>query len=523
MAFFDRPKISPAPFNKIKIQEFGDDNERNANKHGISGAEQYAKNKAAVICFLSDYNADSYVSNRLVTFMGFIEDLQIKNSIEYEDQKLHSIPVVSKYLKGFNLGYSLTFNVVAHSVNEAMSNAARFSELERILIYPYGSSNQNEGAENKTIKIPNSYVFMSNLINNGLLALNNKYSNITISNAFVRKHGLRTAVQNIKFEPDLDLGVFEFNNRSYFKAYKIILELPITNDQFHESFKSETEYSNRFKMLLPYSGLQGAEKPYVFYDYEDNDSGTANVSDSKGFPFCVPWSANKILTSYARGVRAYGQNKRTKIGICINNGQITRTNNPFITKCYCVFDAFVDSFSYERSQDAVARQRGTDVSSNSFSVGAAGVIAFNMSINIPSYSVIDAEANCMKLNSLFRMIPIMATDDQNSGVRILFNNFIKNPKKFGSNGNYDFGDIYDNGLECFITSLNLSVDLDSGFFEYNDYFLPKAMKLDMQIAFTDNTVGSMIYETLGENPKRKLYNANDSVRWPFGVKYSDAT
>jgi len=180
MAFFDRPKISPAPFNKIKIQEFGDDNERNANKHGISGAEQYAKNKAAVICFLSDYNADSYVSNRLVTFMGFIEDLQIKNSIEYEDQKLHSIPVVSKYLKGFNLGYSLTFNVVAHSVNEAMSNAARFSELERILIYPYGSSNQNEGAENKTIKIPNSYVFMSNLINNGLLALNNKYSNITI-------------------------------------------------------------------------------------------------------------------------------------------------------------------------------------------------------------------------------------------------------------------------------------------------------------------------------------------------------
>ena len=82
---------------------------------------------------------------------------------------------------------------------------ARYSELERILMYPF-TGPRNPGAVNQSIRIPSAYVFMSNLINNGLLGYNNKYEKIQITNAFVRKHGLRAAVSSIKLDPDLDMG-----------------------------------------------------------------------------------------------------------------------------------------------------------------------------------------------------------------------------------------------------------------------------------------------------------------------------
>ena len=66
-----------------------------ANQYGIDGSGEYAANKAAVLCFLCDYVIDSIdggqgpaklsKSDRLVSFKGFIEDLQFKLNIEYEE------------------------------------------------------------------------------------------------------------------------------------------------------------------------------------------------------------------------------------------------------------------------------------------------------------------------------------------------------------------------------------------------------------------------------------------------------
>ena len=487
MAFFDRAKIFPPPNNGIKLQEF-DNNDDRSNQHGLDGSGTYSVNKAAVLCFLCDYNINSGVStdefaksNRLVTFKGFIEDLQFKLNVEYEDGGSNFSPITEKYLRGYKFGYNLTFNVVAHSVNEAMSNTARYSELERILIYPF-TGTQNIGAANPSIRIPNAYVFMSNLLNNGLLGYNNKYEKIQITNAFIRKHGLRSAVQSIKLDPDLDMGVFHYNNKTYFKSFKISLEIPITNDLFHYDYNKEKEGKEFFKMLFPYIKRK---KGQVFYyghkmrsAYND-DSLPEGQHDSKGFPFCIPFSSTKILTSYAQGVRAYGANKRDKIGICMNAPDITRRNNPHITKNYCVFDAFVESFTYERTQKGDDNSGFADLTSNRQSFMGKGITTYNLSVNVPAYSVVDAEANCMKINSLFRMINTQKSERFAGGpVRVLFNNLIKAARKNGSNGNYDFGDIYDNGLPCYITSLNVSIDQEAGFFEYNQYFLPKALKLD---------------------------------------------
>ena len=82
MTFYDRSKIFPPPNNGIKLQEFDNNGPTGANEHGIDGSGTYAENKAAVLCFLCDYHFSSALSNRLVTFKGFIEDLQFKLNIE---------------------------------------------------------------------------------------------------------------------------------------------------------------------------------------------------------------------------------------------------------------------------------------------------------------------------------------------------------------------------------------------------------------------------------------------------------
>ena len=155
MAFFDRSKIFPPVNNGIKLQEF-DNNNQYSNEHGLDGSGDYAVNKAAVLNFLCDYHIDSLTvgddgstakSNRLVSFKGFIEDLQFKSNIEYEDGGSNFSPITDKYLKGYKLGYNLSFNVVAHSVNDAISNMARYSELERILIYPFQGTQNIGGSD----------------------------------------------------------------------------------------------------------------------------------------------------------------------------------------------------------------------------------------------------------------------------------------------------------------------------------------------------------------------------------------
>lgn len=522
MAFFDRPKIYPPPQGGIKLQEF-DNNDDRAFQHGIDGSGDYAVNKGAILCFLCDYQnmPDNANSNRLVAFKGFVEDLQIKLNMKYTDEGGFNSVVKSKYLEDYLLGYSLTFNVVAHSVNDAVSNANRFAELERIITYPFDAG-YNLGDSDPGNKVPNSYVLLSNLINNGTVRYRTRFN---ITNAFVRKHGLRLAADSVKMDPDLDMGVFEFNNKTYFKAFKISLEIPITNLPFNSSYKAELQTLDRMKTLIPYvlTSSVGDNGSVSYYDYKKRpaylDNGIAeNLFDSRGFPFCILPKANKILTSYAQGVRAYGSNKRLKLGICINDSDITQKDNPYITQNYCVFDAFIESFSYEKKQEVTTDANWQDPVASTYSIGAAGEISFNLSVNIPSYSVVDGEANCMKINSLFRMIPIYyyKPDLPGGPVKVLLNNIIKDPKSRGSNGNYDFSDIFKNGLACEVASMNINIDGEAGFFEYNGFFIPKGMKLDLQLIVPHKAFGNILVDKLeGDDIKTDTYNSPDSRYWPM--------
>lgn len=549
MAFFDRPNIYPPPQGKIKLQEF-DNNDDRAFEHGIDGSGDYAVNKGAILCFLCDYNFMNldyrdddfipaeegesptdkpfkyYQSKRLVAFKGFVEDLQIKLNISYTDEGGFNSVVKSKYLEDYLLGYTLTFNVVAHSVNDAVSNANRFAELERMITYPFNSG-YNLGDSNEANKVPNSYVFLSNLINSGILRYTGpNQEDIIITNEFVRKHGLRLAVESIKMDPDLDMGVFEFNNKTYFKAFKINLDIPITNIPFLASYERELEYVDRIKTLIPYvltSSVEG-DTTVKFYDNKnrpafDNDAIPENVFDSRGFPFCILPETNKILTSYAQGVRAYGANKHMKLGICINDSEITIDNNPYITKNYCVFDAFIESFSYEKRQSRSVDANWSDPVASSQVIGSSGEISFNLSLNIPAYSVVDGEANCMKINSLFRMVPISYYKELPGGpIKVLLNNLIKDPNSRGSKGTYDFNDIFTNGLACEVASMNINIDGEAGYFESNGFFIPKAIKLDLQLIVPHKIFGSILIDELDDDlqpSNTQPYNSSDSRYWPM--------
>jgi len=279
--------------------------------------------------------------------------------------------------------------------------------------------------------------------------------------------------------------------------------------------------------LIPYvltSSVQN-NTSVSYYGYKeraayDNNSIPEHLFDSKGFPFCIKPSPSKILTSHAQGVRSYGTNKRLKLGICINDSNITTKDNPYITQNYCVFDAFIDSFSYEKKQELAPDSSFQDPIASSYNIGAGGEISFNLSVNIPSYSVVDGEANCMKINSLFRMIPIYyyKPDLPGGPVKVLLNNLIKGPNSNGSNGNYDFPDIFNNGLACEVASMNINIDGEAGYFEYKGFFIPKGIKLDLQLIVPHRIFGSILVDELDEQgriSKTTTYNSLDSRNWPM--------
>lgn len=536
MAFFDRSKIYPAPYNRIKLQEF-DNNNQNTLQHGRDGSGAYAVNKGAVLCFLCDYkfeDLDNATSNRLISFKGFVEDLQIDLSIEYKDIELFRMPVVPKIATDYGLSYNLTFNVIAHSVNDAMSNMARFSELDRILHYPEMSDGvSNTGSPTPSNHSPESYIFLSNLIGNGLLAADIEFTNINITNYFVRKYGLRAPVADLKMDPDLEMGFFEYNNKFYFKSFKISLNFPVTNANIHKShayarrFVRATDKNKiqRWKTIIPFvkKNIQPAEgKEYTFYDFKEQaakGSYPENVWDSKGFPFCIPFDSNIIKNDYGAHLGHYPKQKRAKIGICINSSEISRTDNPYIYRNYLNFNAFVESYSFSRKQKVDITQPIGDLILQKHTFGGNSQVFFNLSFNAVAGSINEAKANAMKLTSLYRMVILNYKGEFPSGsVKILFANLIKNPQKSNSNGNYDFSDIYDNGMSCFIINLNVQIDQEMGYFEENKYFIPKAYKITMELVFNKSTTGLLYLEN--EEGVTTLQNSEtDSTYWPFGVGY----
>lgn len=535
MTFYNKG-VKPYPYNGIKIQDFGNTptNKRIARHHGIDGSEAYAVNKDAILCFACDYDDGANISQRVVTFKAFLDSFKVNFNIGRDEKQSLTSPYIINYLSKFGFSYSISFDVPAHSVNEAISNMARFSELERILTYPFLGS--NNPADPNGYRFPLSYILFNNLINNG--GFWERYGSTTPMNYTfnnIRKYGLRGVVKNINMTPDLEMGVFEYNGQTYFKSFKINMDITVPNTPFQTQKALEASTALRkFQSIVPLNKISnGQQKAYSFVSNEYLESVNATERstgalptttgrnlDTKGFPFNIPnslWGKGfnyRTLNSYENGaVPQYSQNKSVYFSICPNDGNLSGevAEHTNVIK----FFGFLESFQY--SKDQFVKEFDTSQPNITIPIfGSSAKIDFNFKLNVVSDNVNDALRNSAKLSYLFRMC-ILGGDIKN---KILLSNLIKAPSYSGANNSYSLTSTYGNGLAVNIQSISLDLDLEMGFFEYDSFFIPKSFSLDFQTQVVGSDMGKLIVDNDLENNK-KLLSTADSIRWPFGINYDN--
>jgi len=530
MTFWNKG-VKPYPYNGIKIQDFGNTptNERIARHHGVDGSEAYAVNKSAIICFASDYlnSEESTKSQRVVTFKAFVENFKSSFNISRNIIESKKSPYRPDYLNKIGLTYSLAFNVVAHSVNEAISNMARFSELERILTFPYLlTENPGDPLEQRN---PKSYILFSNLINNGSyweLFNNNKF---TYSFENIRKYGLRVAISDIKIDPDLEMGFFEYNGQTYFKSYKINLELAVPNYGFSNTNEKEVNAVEQDLILNKVFDPFYYDSSFNVYDFSSATSG-----DTKGFPFNIPdngWKSesgttiqNKFVSNLqtpSKDAEIYSKNKSICLSICPNKKELLKSDVVYNTSLV-KFDCYLESFDYSRTQEKIEVENSNVTTDNVVFPAGGQKISFNFKINVIASSMKQAMKNCLKLSYLYRMICLGGgTQADRTANRFLMSNLIKSPTSTGAYSNYTLPETMSNGLVAVVDTLDLEIDQDLGYFEYGTSFIPKAFSLSFTIHTKDSNFGKMIITDL--EGKNKTFKAadSDSIKWPFGITYDN--
>ena len=80
-----------------------------------------------------------------------------------------------------------------------------------------------------------------------------------------------------------------------------------------------------------------------------------------------------------------------------------------------------------------------------------------------------------------------------------------------------YGARYNNGLACNVASLNINIDNEQGFFEYEGFFIPKSMKLDLQLIIPHRIYGNLIMNRTTRDGKTivETYKKRDSRKWPM--------
>lgn len=400
-------------------------------------------------------------------------------------------------------------------------------------------------------RFPSSYVLFANLINNGGYweLFDNKSFTYSFEN--IRKYALRAVVKDIKMTPDLEMGFFEFNGQNYFKAFKINLDLVVPNVAFNTSYEQERKFDE-----TPAEDAAPVPKLYTLRtlqatNYEVNDDTVAEWAflnhesigaDTKGFPFNIPTPeaslcpiSNKTVandfinqtTALDTADKTYSDNKHSYFSITINSPPVDNYGPLSLKYLNVKFKCYIDSFDYSREQEVSDFAVGDIYVANPIFT-ATNTINYNFKINIVANNISEAMDNCIKLAYLMRIAPgtngVTAAGYGTSTFKnkILLSNLIKNPNSTGANLSYNLEDTYNNGLAVEINSLDLDIDQDMGFFEKGIFFVPKAFSLNFSVRATNFDHGKMITTgSSGKNFWSKLQGNNDSIYWPFGIKYDD--
>ena len=196
-------------------------------------------------------------SGILIKFKPFLESLSYEKTVAIkEESSFFNIQITTEGIE--KITRKLAFNVVAVDVDEAIDNHARFQKLLRML------TPTNVNSDSKVKNVSRVYVYFANLISS--VNINNtppkNYSDII-------DRGLQFDTKGLDYSPDMELGFFEHNGLIFAKAFKISMDLMLTDNAPIEERKSNiASRSIGVPMVNGPGSLYGFEVKYTFENEE---------------------------------------------------------------------------------------------------------------------------------------------------------------------------------------------------------------------------------------------------------------
>ena len=199
-------------------------------------SEDYTNNKKGMIYF-SNGEID-------VKFKPFVESFSFSFSNDSTTPDGHIYTKKVEATKFKESKYSISFALPATSLNEAISNHNKFQILMR-MIAPKRAENFSEPRK--------VFLKFSNLISNS-----GQKGKISMSANQILKEGFRGIINDLKYEPDMEMGFFEFNGLLFAKAFNLnidVIAIPFLNATTSPSFVSGYNYGRTKK--ISYSNTAG--------------------------------------------------------------------------------------------------------------------------------------------------------------------------------------------------------------------------------------------------------------------------
>jgi len=457
--------------------------------YGSDGSEGSAANKTDYVLYIGFEPND-----RVVALKAFIDSIKLSVSKDgnWDIKKDNLIPVFIP-LSG-KAGYQITLNLPAHSANESRNNLAKIAELQRMITPSIKLPiRQRPDGRGTATRLNIFRVLFRNLINNG-------NGNIDASAApsdfnDLMDIGLPCYIENIKYEPDLEMGFFSpVTGRSgvidygkYPKNIKLNLTLNIVTDYAGggiyspiRSFNSNGTYSSSDAGFFPF-----LVKP----EHDNGEFERADINFQNTPAFLKQSKMNRI--SLLASEKAYiFISIPIKTNTLVPPAQSTYYMKDYVNykrTRYVMFKPFIEEFTrdyktqvtLEDFQDAAVYTKPKDFSYD--------VMTYNIKFNIVSYSVTEAIQNCAKIQYLIKMFYKLnkcdndgLTEQERNYLRVYIPQMIENA---GSTGASDtsFKANYDNSVALVPGTIDFNIDASMGFFENNGNLYPKVMSIGMEL------------------------------------------
>tara|TARA_R100000231_G_scaffold139095_1_gene119214 strand:+ start:4476 stop:5315 length:840 start_codon:yes stop_codon:yes gene_type:complete len=258
--------------------------------------------------YSADYNNNKkgmvYFSNGeiAVKFKPFVESFSFSFSNDSTTPDGHIYTKKVEATKFKESKYSISFGLPATSLNEAISNHNKFQVLMR-MIAPKRAENFTEPRK--------VFLKFSNLISNS-----GQKGKISMSAKQILEEGFRGIINDLKYEPDMEMGFFEFNGLLFAKAFNLnidVIAIPFLNATTSPSFVSGYNYGRKEKISFSSAAGNSQSSVVGLSVYEDSGrlidaseltweqlvtSPTPNTQNNTGAPMPNQPSAQQPVTNF---------------------------------------------------------------------------------------------------------------------------------------------------------------------------------------------------------------------------------